>query len=86
MLHLAVVNSTTTLHILQNMVLNLGLPWALAGQQEDVMGKEWHPSLKIQAVQSDIIETLEKVSITASAQRTCINCLPSECIFCTQDC
>lgn len=62
MLHLAVVNSTTTLQILQVLVLNLGLPWALATQHPDVMGKEWHPSHEVQAVQDDIIEALEKVS------------------------
>ena len=76
MLHLAVVNSTTTHQILQVLVLNLGLPWALAAQQADVMGKEWHPSLEVQAVQDDIIETLEKVSVQALLSK---HVLPASC-------
>lgn len=61
MLHLAVVSSTMTLQILQVLVLNLGLPWALAAQQADVLGEEWHPLPKAEDVQADIIATLEKV-------------------------
>ena len=61
MLHLAVVNSTATLQILQVLVLNLGLPWALAAQEPDIMGKEWSPSPRVKTIQDDIVGTLEKV-------------------------
>ena len=74
MLHLAVVSSTTTLQILQVLVLNLGLPWAVAAQQADVMGREWHPSLTVQVVQDDIIETLEKVSLPSALNETIALC------------
>lgn len=61
MLHLVVVSSTMTLQILQVLVLNLGLPWAVAARQKDPLGEEWQPLPEAESVQADIIATLEKV-------------------------
>lgn len=64
MLHLAVINSTTVVPILQVLVFNLGMPMNEAVQQEDIKGSAWHPSARVEAVHSDIVAAIEKVSLS----------------------